>query len=980
MPLMKTSGIAILFSLVLIWTSFTSAQKIVSPDDHFLTLKTAHFEIIFNAKQQKLGEHYARQLEKAHQFLTERFSISPEKTIVLINDNTDSTNGYATPLPYPHMVIYPVLPVTQEALGEGSDWSLELLTHEYTHILSFYPATGFMKVLKALFGTVVAPNLLMPRWWLEGVAVYNESTVAQGGRLRSLYQEGTLRSMVHAGTLNEYDMGEINEIIPTWPASRPYLFGSIFWAAAVEKSGTKIMNDLTENQAGRVPYFLESPARSYLGSNYTPFYNQALADLKQRLDKQIQSLESAPLSTTKPLSVNDYIPYHKPRIAMAVGPSISPSGKFLAFIATDEYYKKSVRIYAREPGEGNFAKPIPFEAVESAFDEQESKTLDNLPTGAIQRISWFHTSDKIVYDKIDRVSSFETYSDLHIFDLQTRKNKKLTKKLRAREPSVSSDDLRIVYVQLTGGQTSLATYDLTTNRSETLFTSEFDETLSHPIFWSSDEILFAHRQKTGIEVLRIYKISTRELRTLYPEFSPSRFPIRFQNKLYFVSGKNQVFNIYETPDLETNPRPVSHLIGGALSYTRDPLTQNFAASVMTEKGPQLQILSPLNSAKELPSIEKVFQPQTAPYTESPQQTAAATQTQLEATPYSPWSYLIPRYWIPWIGTSTAHNGLIWQATTGAFDPLQRHNYSLTASYDSYLRRGSGSLNYLNNTMETSVLLSSSYKNSFLVRPEDLISTQAYSLSVLPDLFSINANLLAQAGILFEENEVFDRKYQLFGGQILLGYSNSSMTLAQVVPDEGKNIVVGFRQTRDQTRGIDLSQFVFYGNYFESHFLPRFHGLRLRTSGLVTTTEVSSFYGKISQAYPGSASEFLMRGYRTGQFLGRTALNANIEYQFPLFDLYRGSGTDPYFFRRVHGAIIGDHGRVDGSAYNEKLKSYETVNTGKGFNNVGAELRLDLTLGYVLPLQFVLGYYQPLEKDYTKDTSILGLQVRGMGLP
>ncbi len=959
--------------MVLIWCCLGSAQKIVSPDDHFLTLETPHFRVIYNAKQQRLGEHYARQLEKAYLFLAQRFSITPEKTTILINDITDSTNGYATPLPYPHMVIYPVLPVTQEALGEGSDWSLELLTHEYTHILSFYPATGFMRVLKAVFGNIIAPNMLMPRWWLEGVAVYNESTVAQGGRLRSLYQEGTLRSMVHANTLENYDMGEINEIIPTWPASRPYLFGSILWASAVEKSGPAVMDSLTKTQAGRIPYLIESPAREFLGKNYTPFYDQALADLKERLSKQIQLLNKVPLSHPTSLDLNVHIPYYKPKIVMSVAPSISPQGDYLALVATDQYYKKSVRIYSRKSHETNFQHLTPLGSAGEALDEQQPKTLDQLPAGAIQRISWFHSGDKVVYDKIDRASSFQTLSDLYIFDLKTKKSKKLTKKLRAREPSVSPDDQRIIYIQLTGGQTSLAIYDLANSESNVLLTSDFDETFSHPIFWSQDEVIFAHRQKTGLEVLKHFQISTRTLRTLFPDFSPSRFPTRFQNKIYFVSGKNNVFNIYVANNFDSQPHAVSHLIGGALSFAVDPRSQDLVASVMTEQGPQVQSLSQTQLPKDLPKIEKVFQPKGEPPIQTPELT-------LDARPYSSWSYLIPRYWIPWIGTSTAHNGIIWQATTGAHDPLQKHNYSLTASYDSYLRRSSAILNYLNNTMESSVLFNSSYRNSFLIRPEDLITTQTYGLSLLPDLFALNANLISQIGAFYEETEAFETRYRLLGGQFLIGYSDSNMTLAQIVPDEGKNLVLGVRQSRDENQGIDLTQFIFYGNYFESRFLPRFNGLRLRTFGLVTTSVASSFYGKVSQSYPGTAQDFLMRGYRTGQFLGRTILNASLEYQFPIADIHRGSGTDPFFLRRFHGAVIADHGRVDGSAYNETLKAYEGVNTGKSFNNVGAEIRTDLTLGYILPLQLVLGYYQPLEQDYTKDTSVWSLQVRGMGLP
>jgi len=66
-----------LFCVVLFFSainpSLTMAQE-VRPESQWKILQTAHFEVIFNAKQHNLAVLYAQRLEKAHQILQKYFS------------------------------------------------------------------------------------------------------------------------------------------------------------------------------------------------------------------------------------------------------------------------------------------------------------------------------------------------------------------------------------------------------------------------------------------------------------------------------------------------------------------------------------------------------------------------------------------------------------------------------------------------------------------------------------------------------------------------------------------------------------------------------------------------------------------------------------------------------------------------------------------------------------------------------------------
>lgn len=48
-----------------------------------------------------------------------------------------------------------------------------------------------MKFFKTFLGSIVAPTLLLPRWWHEGIAVEMETRFSNFGRLRSTYQDAS---------------------------------------------------------------------------------------------------------------------------------------------------------------------------------------------------------------------------------------------------------------------------------------------------------------------------------------------------------------------------------------------------------------------------------------------------------------------------------------------------------------------------------------------------------------------------------------------------------------------------------------------------------------------------------------------------------------------------------------------------------------------------------------------------------------------
>jgi outer membrane protein assembly factor BamA len=97
----------------------------------------------------------------------------------------------------------------------------------------------------------------------------------------------------------------------------------------------------------------------------------------------------------------------------------------------------------------------------------------------------------------------------------------------------------------------------------------------------------------------------------------------------------------------------------------------------------------------------------------------------------------------------------------------------------------------------------------------------------------------------------------------------------------------------------------------------------------------------------------LRGYPANAFRGDNALLLGLEYRFPLREIGRGGDTAPFFWRRLHGAVFLDAG----GAWDEGGASAERLHAG-----VGAELRLDLTFSYGLPLTLRLGVAWGLDEE------------------
>lgn len=954
----------ILSLVILVFLAFSvqsKAQWEVRPDLQWKVLHAAHFDVIYNAEQQELASLYAEKLEKAYFQLRPFFSEAPKRISVIINDKTDLTNGYATRIPYPHIMAYPVLPGPQESLADTGDWAFELLAHEYTHILNMEPAGGAMKPLRSVFGTIIAPNLLLPTWWKEGLAVQMETRLGHHGRLRSIYQESAIRAMVEDQSFMTFDLAQVNEVLPSWPEGmRPYLFGSLIWSQMIADHGDKVIDALNQHHGRRVPYFVEEPARQALQKNYSSQYAEALAKVSERALAQLTTLREAP-PTPMTVAKNSY--------QYLSAPVLSPDGKHLAFIAEDDTKSRSIKVLSREDLQQSFLDSKSADTIERFDQNLTAPTQKDEPmAGSIQRASWFPDSKRLIYDKVDLVNRVESLSDLHIYNLETKTTENLGRALRAREPSVSQDGRSVIFVKLTGGKTELAQMklDSTDHTVEILFSAPLNERISYPTYFNDQEIIFSWRKTDGQENLYRYSLISKKLEIILADFPSARFAQKTPEGLLFTSSKNGTQNLYIADADLKNARPATHSLTAVFMSDMDPARKDLFVTTMTSSG--FKIASILKkdwqeTPQELPKIAPMLGDRYPDLASDARATTYAKKiTALSVnSDYSPYGYLWPQYWIPFAMNSSSDTGLVLQAMTSGFDPLKKHSYSLTGSWDTRLNKGSLNGFYLNQTTSLPFALSAYQRNSYLGDINNTVQDSAVSLAALPDMFWLSRYASLQTGWQYLERSTNSSSLKRTGPFAMLSYANFRQAGAQISPENGLGAYIGIFDFIAKDNYLHHWQYWAGGEKYLSNFLPKHHAIMLRAKGAYTPEDIPSLYGVLTDSLvfipDNPLPEYIMRGYQRGQFFGRNLINVNAEYRFPVWNMYKGSGTDPFFLRRLSAAVVADGVATDGIFVNTQLNQYESVTMKRSFWSAGIETRLETTLGYLLPVTVVLGVYE-----------------------
>ena len=177
---------ALLASLAILATAVVaSASGRYDPRLRFQTISTTRFDIHYHQGEEAQARRLAALAERVASELDTTLGRPSGRVQVILVDQSDLSNGWATPIPFNTIEIVAASPGGASLIGNTDDWLRLVFTHEYTHIVHLSRGQGWIGGLRRVFGRLplLYPNLYLPKWQIEGIAVHEESLLTGQGRV-----------------------------------------------------------------------------------------------------------------------------------------------------------------------------------------------------------------------------------------------------------------------------------------------------------------------------------------------------------------------------------------------------------------------------------------------------------------------------------------------------------------------------------------------------------------------------------------------------------------------------------------------------------------------------------------------------------------------------------------------------------------------------------------------------------------------------
>jgi len=909
------------------------------PAYRFRELPTTHFIIYFHQGEDRLAGRLAAIAEDTWRRLQSSFDVPPPaRTHVVLVDQTDVANGYATPIPRDTIAIYAAWPAGSDLL-RVDDWLRVVFTHEFTHIVHLDRSEGWARLARGVFGRIplAFPNLFLPGWQIEGLAVYEESVVTGSGRLHAGDFRAIVDEQARARRLEPLD--RINGGLTAWPGGlAQYAYGLGFHAYLAETYGAEKLGTLAHDTARSLP-FLSSRA-------FAKVYGKPLGTLFREYEAGLRASIPAGEATdgATRLTHHDYT-VSGPRFAPAC-PGCPP-----------EIYYSVVD-----------ADALP------ALYRLRLDGADAVPRRVATRYfgSTSAPGRQVVYfDQQEIHRNAGVYGDIYALDRTGGGVRPVTKNARLLDPDLSPDEQTLAAVQGQPGRRDLVLVRLTpAGPTVTALVSEADTQFNAPR-WSPDgRSIAVERQATGgqpeIAVVDVASGATRivgagdRMRWVTPTWRRDGAAI-----VAAADVGDGPFNLYEIELSSGRPRQLTHTSGGA---TWPDVSPDGTAIVY------VGYLATGFDVFEMPYPGTSGAAPDAPA--EPRSGAAVDPIPPPADPtgaraYSPWATLRPTAWSPLV-TFTDQRARAGAIVSGA-DVLGYHFYSASATWA--LSRPADAppgrravpdwtLSYTYARWPAQIFTSGSRQTSFFAGPPaagGLPSTATLERYEVEAGVAVRATRFRRSQLGYVSFVRAADDYTLASGPLALRRAGVRVAWAVSTAHVFGNSISAERgvsagATAELDRralGSDGDATTVTGD--ARAYLPgaaAHHVIALRLGGGATTGNLSlgrvfllgGGAGDPNVISVGSSAFSLLRGFAPNTFAGRRVLVLNVDYRVPIARLERGVGTWPLFVHTIHGAIFADVAGVWTHAWSARdLKT-----------SIGAELAANLVLGYRLPLTVVMG--------------------------
>ncbi len=945
-------GRLLLILICVIALSENAEAQVRDPSLPWHTIRTPHFIITYHEPLGFLARRIARVAERAHASLSTLLAHEPsERVHILLTDDSDSANGSATALPFGTIRLYAEAPDDLSPLAEYDDWLTTLVTHEYTHILHLDTASGLPSLLNLLLGRVYMPNHVQPRWFLEGLAVFEETELTSGGRLRSSQWDMYLR--MDALEDRFWDLDQVSSSADRWPHGHAaYLYGSYFVRYIAERHGRMALAQIAHDYGASIlPYGINRVAERATGKTFVELWEEFLEERRTHYRAQQRLVDA--IGRREGTRLTDHG-------ETARAPRFLRNGE-LMYLRSDSRSRSRLMIVDPHTGE-------------------PGQTLARMNSGGEAAV---HPNGRtIVYSKVDGFRDVYFFSDLFARDLETSHETRLTYGLRAREPDLSPDGRHIAFTVSRAGTTRLMIAELTDieNTMRELSTGTRFEQWYTPRFSPDGRTLVASTwRRGGFRDVVLIDIDTGRITDLTHDRAQETGPVFSADGslVYFASDRTGISNIYVYELASGRLRQVTNVIAGAYQPAISEDGRHMVYVGYTSYGFDLfsMPIEPLGF-RDAPSFIDT-RPSSSGEESDDLWTAESDDYDPLATIY-PRSYLLdlsPDAFGTTLGVSVAGEDLAgfhsWNTRLGF--GLVRGNLSLDAGYSynrlpvsirvrgyRYITRAGGleisgqSLPWIQEVMGGDLSLGYSFPRAFRGASVSL----AYSLSHTQAAEPLSRDVPDPnyPPPIFPETGLFSTVRMGFS------YSDVERYPYDISPSNGRSFGVSLSfsdpaigsQYRVHSAVWSLTQY-FPMPWLEHVIAVRYGGgisggdlERQGTFGVGGFPNVGLISGLSSPIILGGTA---LRGYAPNDRVGNQFHLLQLEYRFLIARLNRGVLTLPIYLNRLWATVFGD----TGDAFRGDI-DFSRFRFG-----VGAELHLDFTIFYLLGFSLRVGYARGLSE-------------------
>lgn len=474
----------IAISVLLICSSTVQAQyfgrnKVQYEDFHFKVLETENFRLYFYPQEQEATRDAGRMAQRWYTRYSQLFNHDLEKgqPIIMYANHADfqQTNvisgliSQGTGGVTEGMRNRVVLPFTG-SYAEND----HVLGHELVHAFQF-------SILKKYRNRSVGGTDRMPLWFIEGMSEY-----------LSLGRDYPLTNMWLRDAVLHDDVPDFDKMSSD-PKYFPYRWGHAFWAYIATRFGDGVIAPLLKNVAAGG---WESAFKNVLKVNVDTLSKDWVAAIKQTYQPEIEGRTAPEKVGTQLLSGGG---------GMNLAPSISPDGRYVAFLSRRDIF--TIDLYLADAETGEVIDKLVSSSTNSHFDALQFmnsagtwspdgsqfafvvfkdgnnqlaivdvatknvlRTIKVPHVGAIHGLAWSPDGRQIVISGLDG-----GISDLFLLNLETEHTERLTNDRHADlQPSWSPDGSTIIFSsdrgrntnfdELTYSALQIAFYDLSTGQ------------------------------------------------------------------------------------------------------------------------------------------------------------------------------------------------------------------------------------------------------------------------------------------------------------------------------------------------------------------------------------------------------------------------------------------------------------------------------------------------------------------------------------